>query len=1229
MYEIDELIATNKAKNGASAHVWYLDFKALSVPLSKKLEALEEYAQQIAEKYDPEDSAGAFEIFDLYRRIINKLDADKEIIFKQLETDIKYAERFSLDADKLDQIRAEMENLRAAFDSKVHHVKLITEVPAYVNAKAALNEKKRAELLQSAGIDAQQVYDSALQMYDPNAVNNNQALSLFEQVRGYGDSVDHINNINKYFNYHAQLFHFSGKTFLFRHPKPQQSTLNVSKPGQGSAADAPDPEEQAQAQSLALYEIVDGEPAKTPIVMGIDQVLTGYGSRLYYFKRVTSRVYTEETKKGCGSKKTTSTDTPRFTNCDGLYCYNFATNTEECLDKSPLAHYRVTKGDYDVRLNRAGNVMFFKKKLPIRKMQEKVGCLTALFKGQPEPEVVQRNNNFSVIAIDLKNNATSTFVDAMVDIADYYDDSLFYIQAEETAKKRVKEGEEKPKVKTHLMVCNVNTGENSRVLNEGCKIHNVVDGKIIYSVWTPNDYNNDLRVYDMKAGTDTLIEQNALDYRCTLKNYVYYTVGNDDFCPLMRNTLDGTERMEILQHVDNIVETRGDWLYIKRGSGRNAALFKLSADGKERIFLCAQFKCFVKITEDYLYYLDAWDNLHIVRPDGKENRTVATDLDIVNGNIKASIIIANDCIYYVRRENVEDDRISKSLYKMDLNGHNIRKLVFDIDKMLDYDENKLYYSRYENMRYKVTIPASKKKDETSHYETRRLHKFFTMSKETDESTLILTLNRPHGTTTFKKGCLGKNVTENIIYKEDPIIRAYKRRNVAKVGSNTAAATQNVAANLQNTAIGKLLLGKKSNNDTVVTKAPKQRTRGSITPISLLLFIGAVLCAVFAAVLPRVPVGVVLRFLIAVGCVAMGALCFGVLDGVLPFMRNKKISGRKLLAVFYVLAAILSIVMAITILASAPWKGSSFKNALPLYEDSTEYVDNDDYDCYYEINPSKTGYYSITGSTSSSYASFSATLYDEDHNTIEYSSPVKSSSSYYPQWIIETELTAGETYILYVSGGSDYSRSIYYEFSGTSAGNGKTMKSAINADLDYTYNATGEAYYKFTPSTTDIYYFESFGSADPDLYIYSSPDSSSYIYSNTGGGNFATTFSLSSGTTYYIKVACDSSSSSFSFKMSKLPTLSTGSSYTVSGATSSSPKYYKFTPTSTGFYTFSSSGSASDPDIRIYSSSSSSALASDTNSGHFDLSYNLSSSTTYYIEVFAGSSSDTFSFTVSR
>ena len=40
LYEIKELISTNKAKNGASAHVWYLDFKALSVPLAKKLEAL-------------------------------------------------------------------------------------------------------------------------------------------------------------------------------------------------------------------------------------------------------------------------------------------------------------------------------------------------------------------------------------------------------------------------------------------------------------------------------------------------------------------------------------------------------------------------------------------------------------------------------------------------------------------------------------------------------------------------------------------------------------------------------------------------------------------------------------------------------------------------------------------------------------------------------------------------------------------------------------------------------------------------------------------------------------------------------------------------------------------------------------------------------------------------------------------------------------------------------------
>ena len=340
------------------------------------------------------------------------------------------------------------------------------------------------------------------------------------------------------------------------------------------------------------------------------------------------------------------------------------------------------------------------------------------------------------------------------------------------------------------MLYNLKTGEISSVLSERCELHDVTDGKVIYTVWAPNEYNIDLRVYDLKTGVDTLIEANIYDYALAKNGKIFYYVGNHEYTSLMSNSYAGTDRVEIMQRASWVERQVGNWIYIRKGDGKyNKVIIKYRLDGKKSIRLATQFKEFVHISEDSVFYLDAWNSLHIVRPDGKEDRIIAQNIE------KKDIILAEDKIFYVRGEYVGDERVSNSLYAMDMLGHNIQKLVFDIDKIKDYDETKLYYSRRNNMRYRVTIPAAKDKDVQVYYETHQLHKFYEYNKATGESTVVLTLGEPHGNTTFKKGCLKKEVTADIIYTEEPIVKAYKRTNVAKAGENTkkAVATSNVAA----------------------------------------------------------------------------------------------------------------------------------------------------------------------------------------------------------------------------------------------------------------------------------------------------------------------------------------------------------------------------------------------------------------------------------------------------
>lgn len=86
------------------------------------------------------------------------------------------------------------------------------------------------------------------------------------------------------------------------------------------------------------------------------------------------------------------------------------------------------------------------------------------------------------------------------------------------------------------------------------------------------------------------------------------------------------------------------------------------------------------------------------------------------------------------------------------------------------------------------------------------------------------------------------------------------------------------------------------------------------------------------------------------------------------------------------------------------------------------------------------------------------------------------------------------------------------------------------------------YYKFTPSSSGEYTFESTGSVDSNVGIYKTDGTEIGSDDDSGdGSNFKKTLSLTSGTTYYIKAfAYSSKTGTYSFKVTK----NTPASYTV-------------------------------------------------------------------------------------
>lgn len=746
--EITEVIGNNKVKNGSIPETWYLDFMGLYVPVFKKFEALDMFSNEIREKFNPFDNTDALSAFDQYRSIATTLLREKESILKSLSVAIGFAERFALDGAKLSEMKSGITVLRNVY--KIIATKQITNRdgypvtvvidsiethPAYESAKKDFAERNRKKYLAS-GINADSVYSSAIAAY--NAGKKVEALSLFESIREYSDSAIYIKEINQYFSFFGEMYRFAGKHFIYKREVFNADTLDVNNASK-KKNNAGDVIAEVYATDLSLYEVVNGVPAKEPIVKGIAQVIECYGSKIFYFK--------------AGK---------------GIACCDIIKKTETIIDKGLPEQYRDARGKYfDVCVADHAPIFAVKK---LYKEEEKTGCLKS-----PKKPDVEKLNPYTIVTIDMEKCTATTLVPEMLDAKIADGDKIFYTLAyKEKTSKSVAGGclatKKEEKICTRLMVCDIAQGTVTKVLDEDCEIHEVYENRIVYTLWVPNDYNEDLHVYNIDTGEDILIEKNIREFACIINDMLYYTIGNAEFEPLVRNNFEGTQREQVMLNIKKIERVRAGWFYVTKGYGYNKALVKIRIDGKVRIPICTAIKDIVLFEGNYIYYTDAFNCLRVVRVDGKENRIIAEKV--------STVFPAKDGLYYCREEKVGDRESALSLYMMDRNGMNIRKIVFNVDKVQNDDiDNSIYYSKAENVRFKVYKPG---KESKALYQFFKLTKFYKFKKASafegaSDPELILTLGLPKQE--VATGCFAK-FKKNFIFEEAPIIHSYKNRGMS-------------------------------------------------------------------------------------------------------------------------------------------------------------------------------------------------------------------------------------------------------------------------------------------------------------------------------------------------------------------------------------------------------------------------------------------------------------------
>ncbi|MBQ2738278.1 MAG: DUF5050 domain-containing protein [Clostridia bacterium] len=699
---LDAISENCKLKFSTDPVTYILDFRRIAVPVLKKIECLDLIEVEMIDNYRSDDISDLYEYFDTYSAITHAVVDSRDAFYKELTNDIKLASKFG--ADRM--IINELERSLDVFDEKVRAIKAISEldeIEMYRQAKLA-KDAKLVEKLRESGLDAEKTYEKALQLLDDGNVDS--ALHLLHAIAGYKDTQDIVKSHSRTYSFNNEFVEMAGRRYILE--RRESFEFDLKKPT-----------EYTPNVLFSLYEIVGGVPSSVPSITQISKLIGCHGSRIFYIRNDETICCFE-------------------TNSELLYA-----NVRE-LDNASMRGDYVYGDERPIRFSTDRSKFYVLKKL---RDEVKRGCFGR--KKKVKSVGFTRQNNYAVVLVDMDTVMARTVLPSIVDVMYYFDDKIFYttISAETGAQS--------------FRICNILDGSNDAILDMECVIHNVVGGKVIYSLWAPSCYNMDLYSIDIETKEKTLIDTNIQDYRETHLDRIFYTVGSEDYNRLYSANLDGTDKQEIMENAGRILSIRSGWIYYVSGEGRNACLMKVSADGEKHTLIASRFDRLVKRDDGCIYYVTTNDELHVVRTDGRGDRL------IMDSVAKARIIIDDAGVYCLRSEYVgeidgDEDGMAYSLYFTDLRGRNLKKIAFGVVSISEYNEGTIYFCKKRTVQYTVSTPVGKEGYDVSVI-TRDVKTYCSLEKASGKIETILTLGVPTASSiTVKAGCFRKKVRNALI-----------------------------------------------------------------------------------------------------------------------------------------------------------------------------------------------------------------------------------------------------------------------------------------------------------------------------------------------------------------------------------------------------------------------------------------------------------------------------------
>lgn len=640
--EIDALLHNLKTTQGDNPEIWKLSFSYSARCIEEKVNNVDVIQNDIIKKYmSADDLENCYYEYDCLYESLQILKEKRFSLISELNNYINFANQYGLSDDECDAMKAQAKSL----NDKIKSLALVSNIEEHPDVAKEIERKAMLcrERYAAAGIDADAEYKAGIKYYEEN--NFDAALACFTRIPEYNKASEYIEKINKVYVLSNKYFYMDKKVYFYK------SGLYFEK------------------DKLADYQNCESQ--------AFNSYLGCFGTRFYY------------TVPGDNSQ---------------IYYQNLS--KPERKDNKVTVYYADAYGNLEYYSNveyQPETIIYLTKYDPILNAAKKNKFLKS--KGIKSKLSINRKLNYGpdwndILALDMSTGKFSVLAEGVYRISKITGDTIYYVAPNFEYKRNGTVSDIKGE---SLYSYNIVTHDNKKLITGNSTLYELNDSSIIF---TRQDHGqNNLTIYtkrNIEGAEEVALVKNVYNFYKFIKGKIYYMVGNANIKSLCSIRPDGTDQREIMKYMMDIVFTSGDWMYVTRGAKDNIfrTLYRIPLVGGE-----PKKVAFGVISSDldkpcirkgYLYYTDYNAELCRVRLDGTNQQS------LVQG-VRKILMVNYDKVFYLSYDGKERGHNIISLYEMNMDGSNRRKLIYNVESIHNVENKYFIYVREDALESKREV----------------------------------------------------------------------------------------------------------------------------------------------------------------------------------------------------------------------------------------------------------------------------------------------------------------------------------------------------------------------------------------------------------------------------------------------------------------------------------------------------------------------------------------------